>query len=306
MDDLIFAKPPSAVIPYEQCIWYHRMDLPGIGETPGAWDLRAGMDDYLGHVDVRGERVLEVGPATGQITVELERRGAHVVAVDITSERGWDFVPQVGIDGESLLAERRNHLQAIKDTFWFVHKATGSEAKIYYGDVEALPEALGGFDTFFLLAILLHSRCPAAILEGAARATSKRVVVTELSYPDLGDEPIVRLQPSAENRVWDTWWRFSPRFIQNFLGILGFSKSSVFFHSQPNFHIQTNIGVEFPFFTVVAERERERESKRAHNRSVLAATTVTWYELELETAPIRKSGNRHTATAVISRCAFIT
>jgi hypothetical protein len=38
------------------------------------------VDDYLGHVELRGKRILEIGPASGFLTVEMEKRGALLAA----------------------------------------------------------------------------------------------------------------------------------------------------------------------------------------------------------------------------------
>ena len=39
----------------EDCYWYHTMDVPGIGVTPGNWDLRGKFPEYIGHVNVAGK-----------------------------------------------------------------------------------------------------------------------------------------------------------------------------------------------------------------------------------------------------------
>ncbi len=49
-----------------------------------------GVDEYLGKVDFAGQRVLEIGPASGFLTFEMEKRGAEVVSVEVTDEHGWD------------------------------------------------------------------------------------------------------------------------------------------------------------------------------------------------------------------------
>jgi hypothetical protein len=42
------------------------MELPGRGVIEGRdWDLRGSVDEYLGNVDFAGQRVLEIGPASG-------------------------------------------------------------------------------------------------------------------------------------------------------------------------------------------------------------------------------------------------
>jgi hypothetical protein len=247
IDYSLFVEPPEDVVPFEQCVWYHKMDLPGIGETPGLWDLRKGMDEYLGGVTVNGERVMEIGPASGHVTVELERRGADVVVAEVTNDRGWDFVPYSELDMTAIKRERRVHIQDLKNTFWFVHRATHSRARAFYGDIENLPAGLGQFDTTFLLSVLLHCRNPIAIVESVAKRTRSRLVITELQL-QMPIGPTMSLVPTAKNRVWDTWWVFTPALFKQLLAIMGFDSFRVTHHSQPN------AGVENNFFTLVAER----------------------------------------------------
>ncbi len=48
----IFAKPPSDNILLEDCQLYHVKDIPGLSEpTKGSFDLRKGVNEYLGCVD---------------------------------------------------------------------------------------------------------------------------------------------------------------------------------------------------------------------------------------------------------------
>jgi hypothetical protein len=76
--DEIFAKPLK-VDDVADCYFYHTMELPSHGVINGEWDLRAGVHDYLGRVEFAGKRVLEIGPASGFLTFEMEKRGAGVV-----------------------------------------------------------------------------------------------------------------------------------------------------------------------------------------------------------------------------------
>jgi hypothetical protein len=72
-DDKIFAAPEK-VEDVADCYFYHTMELPGYGVINGDWDLRHGVDDYLGNVTFAGKRVLEIGPASGFLAFEMEKR----------------------------------------------------------------------------------------------------------------------------------------------------------------------------------------------------------------------------------------
>jgi hypothetical protein len=47
------------------CYFYHSMELPGFGLQRGEWDLRGRFDEYIGHVDLAGARVVDEGCASG-------------------------------------------------------------------------------------------------------------------------------------------------------------------------------------------------------------------------------------------------
>ncbi|HEY4442105.1 MAG TPA: hypothetical protein VGN14_16725, partial [Candidatus Elarobacter sp.] len=69
--------------PLEACYFYHTMELPGVGTVEGEWDLRTGVDAYLGGEELRGKRVLEIGTASGFLCFAMERRGAEVIGYDL-------------------------------------------------------------------------------------------------------------------------------------------------------------------------------------------------------------------------------
>ena len=88
-------EKPRTVSSMAECEFYHTMEVPGVGLVEGQWDLREGVDDYLGGVDFSDTRVLEIGPASGFLTFHMERTAREVVAVDLPMDDDsfWDFVP---------------------------------------------------------------------------------------------------------------------------------------------------------------------------------------------------------------------
>ena len=111
------------------------------------------------------KRVLEIGPASGFLTFEMEKRGADVISVEVTDEHGWDFVPYPAARLEEVFGPRRIVMQQLKNSYWFSHAALQSKAKVYYGDAYNLPAALGEFDIAVMGAVLLHCRDPLRIVE---------------------------------------------------------------------------------------------------------------------------------------------
>ena len=117
--------------------------------------------------------------------------------------------------------------------------------------LDAHPDALGRFDLAVLGAVLLHLRDPLRALEQCARLAD-RVVVTDLHAPELDGSPLARLEPAPDSDNWDTWWRFSPELITQFLGVLGHEDATVSFHEQR--HMHDGRVYPMPLFTVVASR----------------------------------------------------
>ena len=234
-------EEPWAIKTVEECNFYHSTDIPGVGLIEGQWDLRDGIDDYLGGYDFTGKRVLEIGPATGFLTFHIEKVATEVVAVELPMDRSfWNAVPYQALglargrrEGWTKVEKQfHEHIGGIRNGFWFCHKQFGSNARVYHGSAENLPASLGDFDVVLLASILLHSRSPVAILESCARLTTETVIITEIHDESLGEGPVCSLVPTEGNNAWDTWWRFTPRFFTQFLEVLGFTEHKVTFHQQ--------------------------------------------------------------------------
>ena len=239
------------------CYWYHRMEIPGIGlvgvapEDGGeCWDFRAPgrADEYLGAVSFADKRVLEVGPASGFWTVELERRGAEVLCLEIDRQYEWDFVPNAAVDLAGLRADRAVIMDRLRASWHVVKASYGLRAQIIYGHAEQPPSDRGSFDAAMLGCVLLHTRHPLTILERVAAMTTETIIIVERYFPELGDAPVCRLASSTRNRDWGTWWDFSPAFLVQALQLLGFAQVDV------SYHRQQFRDVLLPMFTVVARR----------------------------------------------------
>lgn len=215
-----------------ECQFYHTMNIPGIGVVEGFeggnWDLRQHLDDFLGGVEFQGKRVLEVGPASGLLTFEMERRGAEVVCAEIPSDHLYDVVPYPEIYEKWLRATWSGWLP-LTNSWWFAHEHFGSKAKVaYIGAYDLDRYDLGRFDICILSNMLLHNRDPLKILTNCARITDGTFMVIDIADPVLEQSnlPLLRFMPepsptpNAEN--WNQWWRLSSYFISNALSVMGF------------------------------------------------------------------------------------
>lgn len=246
-NDKIFSVPRK-VKSIGDCYFYHTIELPGHGVMNGDWDLRPRVDDYLGKVVFAGKRVLEIGPASGFLTFEMEKRGAEVASVEVTAEHGWDFVPYPASRLEEVFGPRRIVMERLKNSYWFSHAAQQSKAKVYYGDVYNLPSSLGEFDIAVMGAVLLHCRDPLRIVEQCAEK-ARSLIITDMFHPDLEGAPICRLAPTPQNLLWHTWWHFSTQFFSQFLAVMGLTTT------QLSTHQQYHRGRAHTLFTVVGQTQ---------------------------------------------------
>jgi hypothetical protein len=246
----------------EDCYFYHAVTLPDGSVFPGEWDLRAGVDAYLGHVDFRGRRVIDVGTANGFLSFSIEQRGAaEVVSFDLDPQGEWDLVPYAGHELGREMDVRKRHIARINNAYRFCHAAFGSRARPVHGSVYRLPAEVGAVDIAVLGSILLHLRDPWAALRSVAAVTQQCLVVTELvphgawylKYVPFLDRPRLTFLPdAARNQPLDTWWTFTPSAIVRMCAVLGFNDARVTFHSQPRGAKQV------PLYTVVARRGPSR------------------------------------------------
>jgi hypothetical protein len=259
MDSETPYAPPRTVTDLADCYFYHTLEIPGHGLVEGEWDLRAGAEAYLGGVDFRGRRVLEVGTASGFLCFTMERRGAEVVAFDLSPEYAPDLVPAPGADAARRVADHREHLRRLTNGFWLCHRAFASRARAAYGSVYAIPEQLGPVDVATFGCVLLHLRDPLLALTQALRLTRQTVIVTEpvvvrsrlkrALLRRLGPALLLFPRPGQANPE-TTWWVLTPELVQALLGLLGFEDTRV------TYHTQTYRGRPVKLFTVVGQRTR--------------------------------------------------
>lgn len=171
--------PSRVVTSLDECHFYHTMDVPGYGTVAGQWDLRKHVDDYLGGVELRGKRVLEIGTASGFLCFEMEKRGAEVIAYDLSEEQDWDIVPFSRSNKIAIAAHRKTHVRRLNNAWWLAHRALQSSALKVYGSVYDVPAEIGEVDIATFGCVLLHLRDPFLALTSAARLVREKIVITE-------------------------------------------------------------------------------------------------------------------------------
>jgi hypothetical protein len=250
----LYASPRRG-LRVEDCIFYHTMELPGIGLVEGPWDLRAGVRDYLGGVELAGKRVLEMGTASGFLCFSMEAMGAEVVAYDLSHEQDWDIVPFADQDSDQTKAARRDQIRRLNNGWWLAHEKLGSRARVVYGSIYDVPADIGPVDVVTYGAILRHLRDPFLALQAGLRLARETVIVTDgvPGSPEAEAAPnTLRFVPNpATRQPSETWWSVPPSTVQRMIGVLGFD-------SKVTYHEQVRAGLPVKAYTVLGRRMRGR------------------------------------------------
>jgi len=233
----------------KDCVFYHTMDIPGHGEVKGEWDLRGRERAYFGNLDFKGKRVLEMGTSSGHLCFWMEKQGARVTGYDLSRREEWDIVPYKNFDYKKHLVNHQKHIEKMNNSFWFARRAFGSSAKIIYGNIYNIPGDIGTYDIGTFGSILLHLRDPFNALRCVSPHIREAITVTDRYYP-LPEDEIMVFQPYTPG-CWpyDTWWKFTPEIIREFLNVLGFR------HTELSFSTQLHYQKEIEMFTLVGRRK---------------------------------------------------
>lgn len=218
----------------EDCFFYHRSALPDGRVIEGPWNLIGGESEYLGGIDLDGRRVLELGPASGWLTVWMEQRGAHVVGFDLGWDAQPDLLPLPGLDLDRMRADHIRTVSHVQNAWWFLQHAYGLTAEAVYGSIYDLPADIGRYGVSVFGSILLHLRDPFQALYQAAQRTDEAIVVVE----PLRHGPLEAYQPIVNFNITrggspNGWWGLSPGAVVDMLGVLGFPAATLSFHRQP-------------------------------------------------------------------------
>jgi SAM-dependent methyltransferase len=221
-----------------ECAFYQTIDIPGIGECRGQWDHRKTVDAYLGHVNVRGKSVLDIGPANGFFAFEMEKRGAEVTALDLGEEAEWDAVPnpQAPWTPEEFKVSARHFVRKVENAFWLAHNALGSNVRLLHGTVYDAPTVLKGkVDIALISNVLQHLRDPFLALQRVSQVVGNTMIITEAAWnveEAFLNGMDMRFLPRLEIAACKSWWLVPPRLVAEILKLLGFGDVKWDYHDE--------------------------------------------------------------------------
>jgi SAM-dependent methyltransferase len=221
------------------CFFYHTMDLPGLGEMRGQWDLRGRFNEYIGGVELGEKSVIDIGAATGFLSFEAEKNGAtRVLSFDIADPRQQDFLPfkdkLYSRDPDRWAKEYGAEIEQWKNAYWLCHRLLNSRAEVYYGDIYDLPEELGQFDVAIVGSVLEHLSDQITALASIARLTRETIVIVSPMLQT--EERIASFGALADHPENDfTWWIYSAGVYREVFKMLGFSIAGIT-HAQYYYH----------------------------------------------------------------------
>ncbi len=194
------------------------MDLPGLGEVKGQWDLRGRFNDYIGHVPLAGKTFLDVGAASGFLSFEAERRGAIVTSFDVDGQSRHQYLPNTS--GPRIDAQR---FRRRRNAYDLAHRLLGAKAHVVLGDVYDLSARVEPHDIILVGQVLAHLRDPLAALHQVAAVTRETLIIVEGSFES--EQPLAVFVGSG--RIYYSWWHLSSGLYRHWLQILGFDVVSM-------------------------------------------------------------------------------
>ncbi len=230
---------PRYVESAADCFFYHTMDLPGLGEVCGHWDLRGRFNEYIGGVELADKSVIDVGAATGFLSFEAEKSGAaRVLSFDIADPRQQDFLPfkdkLYSRDPARWAKEYGAEIEQWKNAYWLCHRLLNSKAEVYYGNIYELPRELGQFDVAIVGSVLEHLSDQITALASIARLTKETMVIVSPMLQT--EERIASFGALADHPENDfTWWIYSVGVYREVFKMLGFSIAGIT-HAQYYYH----------------------------------------------------------------------
>jgi tRNA (mo5U34)-methyltransferase len=218
--------------------WYHTLDLGNGLVTPGDFDYRQLLHHYQFPADLTGQRVLDVGSATGFFAFEFEKRGAQVLSVELPALADWDMAARdrdrilQAITARYHAATPEQAYQRVLDgPFQFCHGQLQSNVQRHYSTIYDLsPQSLGtaGFDLVYMGDVFSHLLSPLKALDVLATLCRGKLVLALDLMRDDEDRPHMTFVADPDGRGENrSWWVPNFTCVEQMLRSVGFRKVEI-------------------------------------------------------------------------------
>jgi SAM-dependent methyltransferase len=220
------AEKPWALPDKADCAFYHTMTFPDGETVEGQWDLRDIFEQYIGHYELKGKTVLDVGTASGFLAFEAERAGATVTAIDASSADEFDRI-QFGkskfhTDRRAWSDDLNDWLLRLKSGYWYAHNRLESRVETIYMPLNSLPWWDRCFDVVLAGAIVEHLADPITFISNIARVAKEAVII---GFTPMKKSKRWMMEPMnnwSNPAIDHTWWRISRGLYQRTFDNVGF------------------------------------------------------------------------------------
>jgi tRNA (mo5U34)-methyltransferase len=220
--------------------WYHSIELGGGLVTPGVYDLRDKWHHYHFPADFQGQRMLDIGAATGFFSFRFAQSGAEVVATELGDIGGLDRFP--GQDLEIVAQKAAKYAQGyvleppavwdahtlhhlmLEGPFFYCQQVLGLTLERVFSRIYDLsPDTVGRFDWVFIGDVLLHTLRPLEALSAAASVCEGTLVIAQELTALGGDTPLLVYTGGSElDDDESAWWMPNLAWMKQLLHKLGF------------------------------------------------------------------------------------
>jgi len=186
---------PVKGLSLEDCSLYHSFSDSMLGH----WDLRHCVDDYLGNLDFKNKRVIDVGAASGYLSFEMEKRGAEVVSYDMPDSTYWDQLKFPGY----IPHQATDRSKKLDNAIHYMHEKLNSKCKFYRASIyDDLPDELGDFDIALFGTILAHLRDPMLALMNILYKVKERAILVNPFFNTQKGSFFYKPNKKHFNRIW--------------------------------------------------------------------------------------------------------
>lgn len=191
--------------------WFHRIDLGQGIITPGNQGEDTQNSLLRMHIPpvLAGKKVLDIGAFDGFYSLECEKRGAQVVALDkYTNKQGNELG---GNGGGSIRGIR------------LVKEAMGAKFDIVDCDLfDIPPHKFGTYDLVLMLGVIYHLKNPLAAIELACSLSKDMIIIESETSKIKSEDTIMQYLPSGYRQDKTCYWFPNALSIQKMVESCGF------------------------------------------------------------------------------------